>query len=152
MKHFFRVNFILILLFSLYQVGYSCTCKAPSQRKTFEKAKAVFVGQVAEIKQSNDKTVADLLGMSKVYDIKFKVEKSWKGNKNREITVVSDNGHLGCDGYPFKIGEKYLVYAKGENLVIVGNCERTVPIAASSDDIKNLNNSGFRFVSRLLPF
>ena len=141
-----------LLLFASSQAIYPCSCEAPNQRKAFRKAKAIFIGQVLEIKESKNQKVADSLGLVKVYDIKFKVHKSWKGVKNSEITVVSDNGVLVCYGFDFRLGEKYLVYANEDDLVVISHCERTVPLAAASEDIPKLNNFFYRLVSRLLPF
>lgn len=96
--------------------------------------------------------MANSLGLIKVYDIKLNVEKSWKGIKTSEITVVSDNGVLVCGGSPFRVGEKYLVYAEGNDLIVISDCERTVLFMSDSKDIANLNNFFFRLVARLLPF
>ncbi|CAN5518628.1 hypothetical protein BH18ACI3_BH18ACI3_03310 [soil metagenome] len=147
-----KIAFVFLLFVAFSQAVYSCTCEAPSQRKAFRKAKAIFVGQVLEIKESKNQKVAYSLGLIKVYDIKFKVEKSWKGVKNSEITVVSDNGVLVCGGFPFRVGEKYLVYAKGNNLIVISDCERTGLFTPDSKEAANLNNFFFRLVARLLPF
>ena len=145
------ILFLFLLIFS-YQITYSCTCEAPSQRKNFRKSEAVFVGKVLEIKESNNNRVADSIGMNKVYDITFEVEKSWKDKTSKQITVVSDNGYLVCGGFPFAVGKQYLVYAKGKDLIVISDCDRTVPIDAGEKDIKNLNSFWFRFFSRIIPF
>lgn len=152
MKYFCKIIFSFVLIFFSYQTVYPCTCKDPSQRKTFRKAKAVFVGTVVEVKESNNKNVADFLGMQKVYDIKFKVEKSWKGIKDSEITVVSDNGYIACPGNVFVIGKEFMIYATGKDLVVVSMCERNLPIEAAKRDINNLDNFWFRFFARVFSF
>ena len=147
-----KIAIVFLFLFASSQAAYSCSCEAPSQRKAFRKANAIFVGQVLEIRDSKNQKVADSLGLVKVYDIKFKVEKSWKGVKNSEITVVSDNGVLVCYGFDFRVGEKYLVYANEKDLVVISHCMRTVPIKAADEDIPKLNNFFYRLATRLLPF
>ncbi len=147
-----KIAFASLLLFAAPQPVYACSCEPPNQRKAFRKARAIFIGEVLEIKESKNQKIADFLGLATVYDIKFKVEKSWKGVKKSEISVVSDNGKLVCYGFDFHLGKKYLVYANKDDLVVISHCMRTVSLATTSEDIPNLNNFFFRLAARILPF
>jgi hypothetical protein len=121
-----------------------CFCVVPEVPESFERAKAVFVGEVIEIVEpatsDEEAALADRL-----YVVRFKVEKSWKGAFfSSEIDVLSDQGR-GCFAYP-KItkGERYLVYAdpafengsESRRLLIITSCNRTAILSASVDQSK----------------
>jgi len=46
-----------------------------------------------------------------VSKIKFRIEKTWKGSHQSEITLLSDYWLGTCVGFNFEVGKKYLVYA-----------------------------------------
>lgn len=114
----------------------ACWCFVPNVPKSFNKAADVFVGIVTDIKLplSFDEKApfADRL-----FTIRFKVEKSWKGSHALEISVLADQGLLSCFSYrTIYIGDRYLVYAdplsSNENdrsdLVMISSCNRTGPV------------------------
>lgn len=117
-----QVVFIICLIVVSACSVQACSPVIQSHTKYFRKAKAVFIGTPIEINVNDISQDSEELKYNP-YKIKFRVEKSWKGNKP-EIMVVSDNGSGPCDQVKFQIGEKYLVYAFGKNLVVttyVGN-------------------------------
>jgi hypothetical protein len=124
----------------------ACFCVTPEVPRAFEDAGAVFVGEVAEIvkPRTNDPQAPPA---ERLYTVKFKVEKSWKGAGFRgvtvpEIVVLSDQGRAGCFSWgAFVEGGKYLVYAEetGEkNLAVLFRWNRTASLAAASEDLKEL--------------
>jgi hypothetical protein len=149
-----------ILLPLLIVIGssaiYACQPVIQKHSKYFRRADAVFVGTPTDI-SSNDISRDSDEREYYPYKIKFRVEKSWKGNSS-EITVVSDNGKGPCGQVTFKIGEKYLVYAFGKNLRVttyVGN--RSRPLNGVSNDVwkkelAELDNFWFRLKSGLWFF
>jgi|SRR5882762_2351811 len=121
-----------------------CFCVVPEVPEAFEQAKAVFIGEVIEIVEpatSDEKAAL----RDRLYVVRFKVEKSWKGAFfSSEIDVLSDQGR-GCFAYP-KVtkGERYLVYAdpafengdESRRLLIITSCNRTAMMSASVDERK----------------
>lgn len=147
---------ITISLFTLFLlVGpsslYACTCSAPSQRSAYRDAKAVFIGEVVEVSE-NAPIPPKLKGMV-FFGVKFRVQKSWKGVRGREVTILSDMGLLSCYHRTdkFHTGEKYLVYAYDKELADWG-CARSISLEDASQEIRRLNNVWFRLFARMYPF
>lgn len=146
MKHLIVV-FCISWLFSLSAPSsHACSCVTPEVSKAFREARAVFVGEVIEIVEphSNDPK-APLT--DRLYAIRFKVERSWKGVTSQEISVLSDQGRAGCFSWgPFRKGNKYLVYAERRtpagvairNLAVLFSCNRTDLLGSLSEDLKAL--------------
>jgi hypothetical protein len=113
----------------------------PEVPEAFGNAREVFVGEVAEVAEPlTDDPKAPLA--DRLYAIKFKVEKSWKGEASEEIVVLSDQGRAGCFSWgSFNKGRKYLVYAEGpgkKSLAVLFSCNRTALLANASADLKEL--------------
>ena len=127
---------ITILAFG--QNAYGCTCNPEeSVDEAWQEAAAVFTGQVTYIEEvyikvSEDK---DTVGLVKELIVKFEVEAVWKGSPNTEFIVRTDKE--GC-GYPFKLGEKYLVYGYGKKILVTGGCTRTQAYSRASMDLQKL--------------
>lgn len=113
-----------LLIFTQIDV-LACSCELPipklSIKKQVNKARknayAVFSGRVLEItKQPQDFYVS----------VRLLIKESWKGNLPREITVTTGLGNGDC-GYPFEVGESYLIYANGsnKNKLSTNICQRT---------------------------
>jgi hypothetical protein len=134
----------------------ACFVVSPDFPEAYDKARAVFIGEVTEIKKpifSDPKaSLADRL-----YRVTFKVEYSWKGAGFQEfgapgVVVLSDQGMDGsCFSWgSFREGGKYLVYAEAttENELIVRLGNRTALLFKSSEDLKELqrmSNPFYRF-------
>jgi hypothetical protein len=115
--------------------GISCTC-APklSVARALSLSDAVFVGRVIA---RHDARVEILSGNTSGFSFVFEVEKLYKGTVSGEIAVVTGNGRGDC-GYPFRLGEKYLVYAYCEKELRTHICTRTTDISAASADLAEL--------------
>lgn len=138
---------VFVCLAVLYSPSfYACSCVMPEVPQAFSEARAVFIGEVVDIvepRTNNPRApVADRL-----YAIRFKVERSWKGLSNQEVVVLSDQGRAGCFSWgSFVKGQRYLVYAERRtpsgsplrNLAVLFSCNRTTLIAAASEDLKKL--------------
>lgn len=146
MKHLILV-FSIGWLFSLSAPNsYACSCVMPEVPQAFREARAVFVGEVIEIVEPrSDDPKAPLA--DRLYTIRFKVERSWKGATSQEISVLSDQGRAGCFSWgPFLKGKKYLVYAERRtpggaaitNLAVLFSCNRTALLTSASEDLKTL--------------
>jgi hypothetical protein len=77
-------------------------------------AKAVFVGEVLEVRESKQTDEVT------PYAVRFRVERYWKGVETNEITVHTDLH--GC-GPNLEVGNEYLVYAMSKQLET--GCTRT---------------------------
>ena len=147
MKQIMLMAFIIGLFTMSATTTLTCFCVTPDVPEAFDRASAVFVGEVAEIiepRTSDEK--APLPG--RFFTIKFKVEKSWKGvpSASREISVLSAQGRYGCFAYPpVSKGERYLVYADpaqgdgGKGWSIITTCNRTSPIRFSLQDRRDID-------------
>jgi hypothetical protein len=121
--------------------GLACTCGSSGGNLTIKQqvkeaqkqSRAVFVGKVMQVLQQPDSS--DVV-------VRFRVEKSWKGNLPREVIVVTGQGGGDC-GYRFEVGGKYLVYAYGPNETSLGTniCQRTAALSEARADIKHLGKS-----------
>jgi hypothetical protein len=135
---------LVIALSALPASSPLCSCVVPEVPEAFNGAKAVFVGEVTEIVEPTTSDEEAALA-DRLYVVRFKVEKSWKGAFfSSEIDVLSDQ-RRGCFAYP-KItkGERYLVYAdpafengsESRTLLIITSCNRTAMLPASVDQSK----------------
>jgi len=147
----FRKPFILVLCGSFLFLlcvpnSHACSCVTPEVREAFRAASAVFVGEVTEIVEPRTSNAKAPL-VDRLYGVKFKVERSWKGRTSQEIIVLSDQGRAGCFSWgPFLKGSKYLVYAERRTpagrpireLAVLFSCNRTALLAGASQDLKVL--------------
>ncbi len=150
MKKYFQ--FSICLLFTIgffWQSANACTIVIPPLRKEFRHSANVFVGEVIDIsvvpkdfKDKKDRLVGGT--------VKFRIEKSWKGGKKSEISLLSDIVDTACGGQLsyFRTGEKYLVFAEKDYV----NFYKASKLENSNDKIKRLNDFGFRFWASIYPF
>lgn len=146
MKYILRAA-VLIGLFALSApVSHACSCLMPEVGQAFNAAHAVFIGEVVEIvRPRTDHPDAPLA--ERLYRVRFKVEKSYKGAGFQDVTVrglvvLSDQGRGGCFSWgSFIAGRKYLVYAeetKDKNLAVLFSCNRTTALANAAKEVKEL--------------
>ncbi len=128
--------FGLLVFIQINALGCSCDLPIPkrSLKQQVNKARkssiAVFSGRVLEItKQPQNFYIS----------VKLLVIDSWKGSLPKEITVTTGLGNGDC-GYPFEVGESYLIYANGsdENKLSTNICQRTDSLLEKPQDIKIL--------------
>jgi len=139
------LTFCVISLLATYTPPKpTCYCVIPELTKAYEQAAAIFAGEVVEITPprtfDENRPVADRL-----YTVKFKVQRSWKGSfPSLEVNVFSGHGN-GCLSYPVvQVGKNYLVFAdpvlidgvleRGQ--MVVTACNRTALIPESLDQTR----------------
>ena len=115
----------------------SCVCKnrgVNDPKEMMREAKAIFVGEVTDIREA---TPEEVRHHSDNFVISLRVEKAWKGVKEKDI-LISARGQLqpGCCDIRLEIGHKYLVYASRKDLST--GCSRTRPLEQSDEDLKAL--------------
>lgn len=123
-----------VFIFSMLGASdvFACSCLAETKRSESKKVKAaykdaaaVFYGEVIEVNRQADSLI-----------VKFKVERSWKGQTARETVVRTAENSAMC-GFNFEVGVKYLVYAdRRNNNLETDICTRT---SVRNADAKHLN-------------
>jgi hypothetical protein len=133
--HALRVALIVATLGASVAPALACYCGVPAVPKAYSRATAVFVGDVSEILPPRDES-ATASNADKLFRIRLKVERSWKGTSGRDVVILAGQGK-GCFDYPIiKVGERYLVYADPlynegayrSDLLYVSLCNRTAKL------------------------
>jgi hypothetical protein len=115
-------------------VAYACKCAEPeAPNAALASAKAVFQGEVSAIQDSGNELTVTL-----------RVPRAWKGIDSAEEAKVRTRKDSAACGFPFTIGENYLVYASalepaqdGVSLQVL-RCGRTRALAEAEDDMRQL--------------
>src|ERR1044071_519357 len=107
MKKLTLVFFIIGLMALFAQEIHACSCAMPEVAEAYDEARTVFIGEVTRIVKPRtydpNAPLADRL-----YQVTFKVEKSWKGLATflPEVTVLSNqNLDAACTWGDFVKGE-----------------------------------------------
>ncbi len=159
LKQIFSFLLRAVVLCCSIEVAVACTCMStPSPCASFEGTPVVFVGLVTSIEENK----IDIVRFGEKETIRtgllahFTVEEPLKGVTQRTVAVATGGGGGDC-GYPFKQGQRYLVYAyqnAGEALnssmsrTVIGGrsgmaaplsaniCSRTRLLEAATDDVE----------------
>ena len=109
--------------------AHACKCAEPGGAvEAAAGAAAVFEGQVTKISSADAQTQR----------VELKVPRAWKGVSGEQVSVSTPAESAAC-GYPFQVGESYLVYAAaGSDGLRVVHCSRTRPIAEADADVAAL--------------
>ena len=105
-------------------------CAIPSFQRAFQKAGAVFTGEVLSAEKNGD---------TKVFE--FRIEKYWRGAGKRTIKInVYETPRYQAF---FKKGEKYLVFADADanGKLHVARCSRSREISGAGEDLKSLGKA-----------
>jgi hypothetical protein len=138
MKKILFLTFIVAALLVFTQAtAFACSCieiPEPFEQKVkseLKGAKAVLSGMVLQIK--------DKPQSFEVF-VTIKVERVWKGSVSKEVIITTENNNGVFCGYPFKVGESYLVYADGsdENNLTTSHCLRNLELQKAAEDLKIL--------------
>ena len=119
-------------------VSVACTCMhmRGDPDAAFKTASTVFSGKVLKITEGKSSMPAS--GVRELV-VKFRVEKSWKLIRKDEVIVVTLNTSNLC-GFPFEIGERYLVYAVGGGSKFMTDiCSRTTQAPGAKEDLDYLS-------------
>jgi hypothetical protein len=140
------------ITFSFGPAVLACSCPRPSlPREQFASAATVFEGDVLRIgdrwnvfrkawtylllltdRQPDEKSYG--------FEIEFEVTRTWRGPATSKMRVFTGRGGGDC-GYPFTVGQRYLVYAYGNprDGWYTGICSRTRVAANAAEDFAYLN-------------
>ena len=136
---------LIVIAFLVFAAGesFACTCAPPSIDKALEGADVVFSGKVTKIIESN----IHRNGRPITSTVYFKVFKAWKGVTTEEMIVRTSINSPLC-GFPFRVGEKYLVFALGEKIFSTWLCSGTKSLRYAKADIKFLGEAERSFENR----
>ena len=132
MKHLIFTFLLLTAVVVPGRTSPACFCIVPEVAESFARADAVFVGKVIGIEKPKSSAAKAPLS-ERLYTIRFKVVKSWKGDLTEKL-VLAQQGEFGCFAYPVVgKGERYLVYAdpayeenpKLKKVLVINSCNRT---------------------------
>ena len=151
MRSFFQISFLAVFILIFFNQNIdACDYNIPPLRKQFRDSKNVFIGEIIEIsdtpqnlKNSKERAVGGI--------VKFRIQKSWKGTKDKEISLLSDLILMPCDGNPFeyfKKGEKYLIFSEKDYAAYI----LSTKLEFAADKIKRLDDFWFRIWARIYPF
>jgi hypothetical protein len=126
------VGVALLILFAP-RAASACTCDPlKDAHEAFDHAEVVFVGTVISVTKPKPRIVdrrRNLIEVSLELVVRFKVERAWKFATHRYLTLTTMAQTAAC-GYPFKVGEKYLVFAASDqDGVRTGLCSGTTDFA-----------------------
>jgi hypothetical protein len=139
----FRSCLLVCLFLTGIPTTWACSCFLRPACFAYSTTDSLFVGQVMEIVDQDKPnpqgqiayTVAPLL-------VRFRVQERFRGATDNIVEVSTGRGGGDC-GYPFKVGETYLVYAyKAGNsgTLRTGICSRTRSLEKASDDLEFLRS------------
>ena len=119
----------------LVPIAHACKCAEPEgPSAALASAQAVFQGEVSAIDDSGAERVVTL-----------RVPKAWKGIESAEEVQIRTRKESAACGYPFELGQSYLIYAsklaepsQPAVTLQVARCGRTRPIAEADADIHEL--------------
>lgn len=90
----------------------ACSCRRPDVSRSVDSADLVFQGHVASV-QGAWKSRKGSASPWPVADFLFQVERVWKGHIGKSVTVSTSPQTASC-GYPFVVGDTYVVFAYAE--------------------------------------
>lgn len=121
------VRVVLVVLFSLAAApAAACSCDEATVEEAIASAGAIFEGVVDSIE-------VDASGDARV--VRFAVTQAWRGVASEHVEVRTSIAESAC-GYPFEVGQAYLVYASGTTTegYRVSLCSRTRAMDAAGED------------------
>lgn len=138
---------VLALWLAAADPALACMCVVPREPPTPEEARAALV---RDFNEAFAIFTGEVVG-GHTFEVKFKVDKVWKGNLGDEV-VMPTGAIKGEDGmysvsscdYPFQRGEKYLVFAYGDSAekMQARACTRTKPLGRAGAEAEELDTVG----------
>ena len=136
--------FAVMVSLGAFQNGFACVCNFEKHKLSDAEIKAAIV---KEFNESASVFSGEVIAQD-VLTVKFKVITAWKGEGLEEFTMstgtvkVSEDLYRSssCD-YTFKVGEKYLVYARWaeNNQLVARACTRTRVLSNDVPDFQELD-------------
>jgi hypothetical protein len=130
-------GFVLALIGLLITATPAVACDfdaPPPPQEALDEAAAVFSGEVIEIEPVDDDPSEQYLAVT------FDVHRVWKGVERSPVMVETHRDEATC-GYPFEVGESYLVYAHSNGSPLTTALyHRTRPLERANEDLEALGS------------
>lgn len=139
MKRTIFFIYLSLFLFFSYENLYACKCIDPysiPMKETIKKSTAVFIGEVVSIE--NEPTLLS---------VKFDVLASYKGIDKKAYIIVKTAKIDEACGFPFKVGERYIVFTYGDDAFYTSICTRTKLLSEAGDTIALLPPPIFSYLN-----
>ena len=135
-----RTYFLIAVFFTILTfapISKACTCGGlPSGNpacQAYWYTPVIFSGKAVQIEPDGGDS-----GIGGGFDnhVQFAIDESFKGISGATAEVSTPRDSAAC-GYPFKVGESYMVYAyqDKDGKLSVGLCGRTIPMSGAAEDI-----------------
>ena len=132
---------VILLLCSARTIN-ACSClDSGPPCQAFGSASAIFSGRVTEISSITGNAKPGQNYRKKLL-VRFVVSQSYRGISGTSVEAVTGSGGGDC-GYPFKVGESYLVYAyqnTEDHKLYAGICSRTRPLSEAGEDLRYIQS------------
>lgn len=150
--------FIALVSLGSSQSAFACVCGGEPGKWSEKQIKAAIA---KEFNESASVFSGEVVALD-TFTVKFKLITMWKGDALEEFTIssgakkISEDSYRSssCD-YNFKLGEKYLVYARAtdDNQLVARSCTRTNVLSSGQTDIPELDilNPAAYHAPSLLP-
>jgi len=128
-KFLLAAFFCGFIILSAAEVSTACVCDVRSVEKRTKESQRVFVGTVIERDRDSE---------SDSWRVKLQIERYWKGDKTRELTIYT--GPDDCSVW-FEPGKKYLVFAyvdKENGRLETNACMGSGRVEFAEKDLKKL--------------
>jgi hypothetical protein len=120
----------------------ACTCAGPRPpADAYAEADAVFIGRVTSVSR-----LANMVGD----EVTFSVSRSYSPRVSASsFTMYTGDHGVGC-GYPFALGEEYVVYAcdYGDARLWACECSNNAPVHMAAGDLQYLSSVAFAQAQR----
>ena len=146
MSKFLVLVFTACLMLSVRTVA-ACDCVGPRGKAALANANVAFSGKVIKIQYLDPREQGN---PEPRIIVTFRVYRVWKGEPKRKMVLHTVFNKWSCNGYWFKEGDEYLVFAhtsdskaakmfpKAKNTLGVGICGGTFPLPDARGDVKEL--------------
>ena len=123
------ISLFFIALLWVGQLSAQRNCpQIPDFEEAYEAASVVFAGRVVNVSTNPHKTGLNIV---------FQIDSSWKRTIEEVVTLNTGSSVQG--GYPFRMGERFLVFARKKfQSLKVGGCSRTAAWADAGEDLDRL--------------
>jgi hypothetical protein len=136
----------LILAISISMIGLSSgsasACRGPFPKTTLQKeaklTPQIFLGTITSITKKSNNVPPQLAKLpGEIYEVKFQVSRSWKGQALLEMNVLVDSSTCGFARL-MKLGDDWLVFAGGKPLYTNVFSRFTQPIQHSETELQEI--------------
>ena len=104
-----RLFFIIVLLTGTLnaRLVFACQCIQLGINEDVSRSDVIFSGRLIKAKELGPADKNFVVP----FEMTFEVERYWKGEISKQFVLHTVKNTIHCNGYPFKEGESYLIFA-----------------------------------------